>query len=58
VDRRVLIALAVAVIAVSTIGRRLTDANLLGRVLFAADTLLGMVLLTFALAVEPTDRDP
>lgn len=56
-DRRLLIALAVAVIALSVPGWKLPDARLLRTILFYADTLVGMALLTFALAIEPLDSE-
>ena len=54
-ERRFLIVLSVAVIAQSTVGWKLDDETFLRTVLFYADTVVGMALLAFALAIEPTD---
>lgn len=56
-DRRLLIGLSGAVIALSVPGWKLSGAPLLHTILFYADTLAGMALLTFALATAPTDDD-
>ena len=56
-ERRFLIALSVAVIALSTVGWKLDDQTFLRTVLFYGDTAVGMALLAFALAIEPKDGE-
>lgn len=54
-ERRFLIVLSVAVIALSTVGWKLDEQTFLRTVLFYGDTAVGMSLLAFALAIEPKD---
>jgi hypothetical protein len=56
-ERRFLIVLSVAVIALSTVGWKLDDQTFLRTVLFYGDTAVGMALLAFALAIEPKDGE-
>jgi hypothetical protein len=55
VDRHALITLAGLIILESTLGWMLKDIAGARTPLFVADTLLGMLLLAFALATETSD---
>lgn len=56
-DHRILVGLSIAVIAVSTFGWRLPPSPWLHSFLFVTDTLVGLALLTFALAQHSEDLD-
>lgn len=57
VDRCVLITLAGLVVIESTLGWMMKSVAWVRAPLFIADTLVGMLLLAFALAIDPSDRE-